>query len=78
MSEVCNASTDATPTVPCPCLKAPYPLQAGAINMAMLIIGRLFLGFGIGLANQVRLSPLHPFSFPCICHMYYYIHIVFR
>ena len=66
MSEVCDASTDATPTVPCRCVKASYPLQAGAVNMAMLIIGRLFLGVGIGLANQVRLSPLHSFSFPYI------------
>lgn len=29
-------------------------LQAGAVNMAMLIIGRLFLGLGIGFANQAR------------------------
>lgn len=64
--EVCDHSTDATHTVPCCCLKAPCPAQAGAVNMAMLIIGRLFLGVGIGLANQVRLSPLHPFSFPYI------------
>ena len=64
--EGCDNSTDATPAVPCCCLKAPYPVQAGAVNMAMLIIGRLFLGVGIGLANQVRLSPLHPFSFPYI------------
>ncbi len=28
-------------------------LQAGAVNMGMLIIGRLFLGLGIGFANQV-------------------------
>lgn len=28
-------------------------LNAAAINIAMLIIGRLLLGFGIGFANQV-------------------------
>lgn len=28
-------------------------LQAGAINMPMLIIGRIALGLGIGFANQV-------------------------
>lgn len=31
-------------------------LQAGALNMGMLIIGRLFLGLGIGFANQVGIS----------------------
>lgn len=29
-------------------------LTAAAVNMAMLIIGRLLLGFGVGFANQVR------------------------
>ncbi len=28
-------------------------MQAGARDMAMLIVGRIFLGVGIGLANQV-------------------------
>lgn len=28
-------------------------LNAGAQNLAMLIVGRIFLGFGIGFANQV-------------------------
>lgn len=28
-------------------------INAGAINVAMLIVGRMFLGFGIGCANQV-------------------------
>jgi predicted MFS family arabinose efflux permease len=32
-------------------------LQAGAVNMGMLIIGRLFLGLGIGFANQVSKGP---------------------
>ena len=29
-------------------------LQAGAVHLAMLIIGRVMLGLGVGLANQVR------------------------
>ena len=28
-------------------------LNAGAVNLPMLIIGRIMLGVGIGLANQV-------------------------
>jgi predicted MFS family arabinose efflux permease len=28
-------------------------LNAGAQNLAMLIVGRIFLGCGIGFANQV-------------------------
>lgn len=28
-------------------------LQAGAMHLAMLIVGRVMLGFGVGLANQV-------------------------
>ena len=28
-------------------------LQAGAQRLAMLIVGRVMLGFGVGLANQV-------------------------
>lgn len=28
-------------------------LQAGAVHLAMLIVGRVMLGFGVGLANQV-------------------------
>jgi hypothetical protein len=35
-------------------------LQAGALNMGMLIIGRLFLGLGIGFANQVGVSTPPP------------------
>ena len=30
-------------------------LQAGAVHVAMLIVGRVMLGLGVGLANQVRL-----------------------
>ena len=30
-------------------------LQAGAVHLAMLIVGRVMLGLGVGLANQVRL-----------------------
>lgn len=30
-------------------------LQAGAVHLAMLIVGRVMLGFGVGLANQVGL-----------------------
>jgi MFS transporter, SP family, sugar:H+ symporter len=30
-------------------------LNAGAVNIAMLIIGRMFLGFGVGFTNQVKL-----------------------
>ena len=33
-------------------------LQAGAVHLAMLIVGRIMLGFGVGLANQVG----QPFS----------------
>jgi len=28
-------------------------LQAGAVHLPMLIVGRVMLGFGVGLANQV-------------------------
>ena len=28
-------------------------MQAGAVHIVMLIVGRIFLGAGIGLANQV-------------------------
>ncbi len=34
-------------------------LQAGAVNMGMLIIGRLFLGLGIGFANQASRALTH-------------------
>lgn len=37
-----------------------------AQNVAMLIIGRIFLGFGIGFANQVRLFFLFNLSFVCL------------
>ena len=29
-------------------------LCAGAQDLAMLVIGRIFLGFGVGFANQVH------------------------
>lgn len=29
-------------------------LNAGAVNLAMLIIGRILLGIGVGFANQVK------------------------
>ena len=32
-------------------------LQAGAVHLAMLIVGRVMLGFGVGLANQVGTPP---------------------
>ena len=32
-------------------------LCSGAANLAMLVIGRIFLGIGVGFANQVRLIP---------------------
>ena len=41
-------------------------LQAGATNLGMLFVGRLFLGFGIGFANTVvplYLSEVAPFNF---------------
>ncbi|KAL6771087.1 HUP3 [Auxenochlorella protothecoides x Auxenochlorella symbiontica] len=41
-------------------------LQAGAQNLAMLFVGRTFLGFGIGFANTVvplYLSEVAPFNF---------------
>uniref|UniRef100_A0A1D2AEF1 Major facilitator superfamily (MFS) profile domain-containing protein n=2 Tax=Auxenochlorella protothecoides TaxID=3075 RepID=A0A1D2AEF1_AUXPR len=41
-------------------------LQAGAQNLAMLFVGRAFLGFGIGFANTVvplYLSEVAPFNF---------------
>lgn len=31
-------------------------LCAGAVNLGMLVTGRVFLGFGVGFANQVRLA----------------------
>jgi MFS transporter, SP family, sugar:H+ symporter len=30
-------------------------LNAGAVNIAMLIVGRMLLGFGVGFTNQVQL-----------------------
>lgn len=33
-------------------------LNAAAVNVVMLIIGRCFLGFGIGFANQVKSNSL--------------------
>jgi MFS family permease len=33
-------------------------LNGGAENIAMLIIGRILLGFGVGFANQVTAFPL--------------------
>ncbi len=38
-------------------------VQAAAVDMSMLIIGRIFLGIGIGLANQV--NSLSTISHPC-------------
>jgi MFS family permease len=29
-------------------------VNAAAVNIAMLIVGRMLLGFGIGFTNQVR------------------------
>ncbi|KDD75412.1 sugar transporter, partial [Helicosporidium sp. ATCC 50920] len=41
-------------------------LQSGAVNLAMLFVGRAFLGFGIGAANSVvplYISEVAPFNF---------------
>lgn len=36
--------------------------MAGAVDVAMLVVGRIFLGFGVGLCSLVRLvSFLHLF-----------------
>lgn len=34
-------------------------LTSGALNLAMLIVGRICLGFGVGFANQVSTHTLH-------------------
>jgi hypothetical protein len=33
-------------------------VTGAAVNIAMLIVGRMLLGFGVGFTNQVSLSPL--------------------
>jgi len=35
-------------------------MQAAAVHMLMLILGRVFLGLGIGFANQVRIIAFGP------------------
>lgn len=43
-------------------------LNAGAEHIAMLVVGRLLLGFGVGSANQVvplYLSEMAPFKYRC-------------
>ena len=34
-------------------------LNAAAVNLAMLIIGRVLLGCGVGFANQVRIKTIY-------------------
>lgn len=41
------------------CFIVGIALCAGAEHVAMLIVGRLLLGFGVGFANQVGSSVLH-------------------
>jgi MFS transporter, SP family, sugar:H+ symporter len=41
-------------------------VNAAAVNVAMLIVGRMLLGFGIGFTNQVLSAPpSDPIVFPC-------------
>jgi MFS family permease len=35
-------------------------VTGGAVNIAMLIVGRMLLGFGVGFTNQVSFSSLPP------------------
>ena len=41
-------------------------LQAGAVHLAMLIVGRVMLGFGVGLANQVGTPPATHLLIPLV------------
>ena len=36
-------------------------INAAAVNIAMLIIGRILLGIGVGFANQVKIKSLNLF-----------------
>ncbi len=41
-------------------------LNAGGVALAMLVVGRVFLGFGVGCANQVvpmYLSEMAPYKY---------------
>lgn len=49
-------------------------LAAGAVNIYMLIFGRILLGFGVGFGNQVKSCDLVHFKISCkMCILVYLI-----
>jgi MFS family permease len=48
-------------------------LDAAAMNLFVLIIGRIFLGIGVGFANNVRCSCPITFLHAHVCYSYYWL-----
>lgn len=48
-------------------------INAGAVNVAMLILGRILLGLGVGFTNQVSLLPKQVNKIEQIKHTYTFI-----